>query len=380
MKKTGSFIVLFITITFIVKSQDIDSITLSKLKLNFAVPDMPAFKTLGTDPSNLLRPSTVQAIALNVSSFNDKGKFIIPKAFAMEISPALLLNNKKGLTQLAEYAKRAVVNSFRISLGTSTDSLQTGRNLALGLRVSLIDKGDPTTDIAFQKIIAGKLRLIRKSERAIAAKKDFIKENRKPDDPTDDEAFINLNLKDYSKFFQDREDIQKPFQEEIKAEKEKYRKEHWNDDKLDIAIAILSSSPDSLFKNIKFNKASFWGVYAIKAGKSGQFIVGLNGQVYKNLSDTVKATRNKTYTSISIPMRYLIGTNRVKGFAELQLNYASLENQSTFLMNLGSELNIVDGIWINIFAGLDYNSVTKTSSFITNLNLKLTLPENFKFF
>ena len=43
----------------IVQAQDNDKIELGKLKLNFAVPDMPAFNVLGTEHSNLLRPPTL---------------------------------------------------------------------------------------------------------------------------------------------------------------------------------------------------------------------------------------------------------------------------------------------------------------------------------
>lgn len=383
MKKISPIILLLIMITTGLKSQDIDSVTLSKLKLNFVVPDMPAFKTLDRDPSDLLSPSTVKALAVSLSSFNDKGKFIIPKAFALEISPALLINSsKEGLNKLSKYADNRVMNSLRISVGSSTDTLlsKSTRNLALGLRISLIDKGDPTTDKDFQKIIAQKLREIRKSERYEKSKKEFAKLKDLDPEKIDLDSLINANLSGFNKYFQDQEDIQKPFEEQIKDEKEKYRKKHWNDDKLDIAVAIMSSSPDSVLKNVRFHQINFWGFYAIKAGQTGQFIFGISGQVYKNLIDTAKITKNKTYTKLSIPARYLIGTNRVKGFAELQYSYASLKNENKLLVNLGSELNIIDGIWINIYAGLDYSSFNQTSTVVANLNLKLTLPENFKFF
>src|SRR5689334_4525690 len=107
--------------TLIVNAQDpkkndkeeLEDTTLSQMKLNFVVPDVPAFKILGTEPTDLLRPSTPKALAVSMSSFNDNGKMIIPKAFALEVSPSLLLNSRKGPVELKEYAKNAVVNSFR---------------------------------------------------------------------------------------------------------------------------------------------------------------------------------------------------------------------------------------------------------------------------
>src|SRR6187455_1012027 len=84
-------------------SQDIDSLTLSHLRVNFTVPDMPAFKTLGTDPSNLLKPSTPQALAVSLSTFVQNTELIVPDGFAIEISPALLLNSNKTLEHLSAY-------------------------------------------------------------------------------------------------------------------------------------------------------------------------------------------------------------------------------------------------------------------------------------
>ena len=163
MKKISLSAVILVLFFLKLCAQDIDSITLSKLKLNFVVPDMPAFKSLGTNPSNLLRPSTTQAIAVNTSEFFQAGKFVLPEAFAMEISPALILNSKKGPQQLKFYQKNAVLNSFRISLGTSPDTIlsASGRNLALGLRISLIDKGDPVSDPDYLQSVVNLLEDVR---------------------------------------------------------------------------------------------------------------------------------------------------------------------------------------------------------------------------
>ena len=58
-----------------------DSSVLEKVKLGFAIPDIPAFKALGLDPSNILRPSEAKQLALTVGSFRNEGNFIIPKNY-----------------------------------------------------------------------------------------------------------------------------------------------------------------------------------------------------------------------------------------------------------------------------------------------------------
>lgn len=190
------------------------------------------------------------------------------------------------------------------------------------------------------------------------------------------DQFIRDSLSAFQKFFEDNADIQGPFQQALDKLKENYKKKHWNDDKLDIAASILSSSPDSLIKNIVFNKAEFWLTWAKRAGNSSQLLIGLNAQAARNLANST----SKAQFDFSIPARFLIGTNRVKGFVEAQFTHAGMLKSNELLFNLGSELNIIDGLWINIDGGLNYNTTASKSAFVTNFNLKLTLPENFNLF
>jgi len=129
-------------------AQDVDSLAFGDLKLNFVVPDMPAFKALGTEPSTILRPSTPKALAVSLSEFYDAQKIVLPKAFAMEVSPALLWNANKKEVELKKYRERACINSFRLSLGTSSDTSisPSGRVMALVLNIKQIWHEDLTTD------------------------------------------------------------------------------------------------------------------------------------------------------------------------------------------------------------------------------------------
>lgn len=382
MKKLIQLILIVVLQDTALKAQDVDSLTLSKLKLNFVVPDMPAFKALGTEPSNLLRPSTPQAIAVSISEFYQGRQAIIPKAFAMEISPALLLNTKKqGNKQLAEYAHKPL-NTLRISIGSSTDTFlsPSGRNLALGLRINVINKGDLTTDVAYQNEI---LKELRKFRNGITQKLRLEFAASKGKTFTDEEVdgldiFISENIKEFNKFLK-TVPAQETFAKRLQELKDQYKKDHWNDTKLDVALALLSSSPDSVVKNIRFNKAALWATYGLRTGDNSQLLIGVNATGYKNLLDKDAATSDKFYTDIAIPARYLIGTNRVKGFLEAQYKYASATKSNKCLVNMGSEMNLTDGLWINIYGGMNYDSITG-SDFITNLSIKFTIPEKFEFY
>lgn len=384
------------------KGQNVDSLTLSELKLNFVVPDIPAFKTLGTDPTNLLRPSTPKALAVSMSQFYNDKKIVIPQAFAMEISPALLINaNSHTLRELQAYQKHAAINSLRISLGTSSDTSITtsGRSMSLGLRITPINKGDMQTDKAFLQEVSNHLHVFVLTEDSLRrqfaqANIDSVKRWAGNTDPNvhnidnvidwDDALYDKLRSdslwnKKYNTFKAGIKAFD--FDKWLAAEKEAYKKRNWNATKLDFAAAVMGSSPDSLVKSARFKRADAWATLALRAGKNGQVLVGVNGTIYKNLKDTVRSTMNKDYYLLSIPVRYLLGTNRVKGFAEAQYQYGSIgSGTSSLYCNLGTELNIVDGFWLNFTGGLKSDFNTGVTSFVSSLNLKLTLPEKFKFF
>ncbi len=384
MKKTILFFSVVYTICTSLNAQNFEDTTLSRMKLNFVVPDMPAFKVLGSDPSNLLKPSTPKALALSMSSFTENGKLIIPKAFALEISPSLLLNSQKGPVQLKEYAKNAVLNSFRISLGSSTDSSlsNSARSLAIGLRISIINEGDFGTDPESLQLIATGLRKFRNASdsslKTFAISKGLLKEYEE-----DEDLFQEKYKKEFNKYISNEEEVsQKEFLTNLKKIKEDYKKKHWNDEKLDLAIAVLTSSPDSIVKNLRFNQAQLWLTWAHKIGKSNksQFIAGINAQIAKNLIDTTKIKLSNSYFNLAIPVRFLYGTNRIKGFAEGQFKYDGQLKESNLLLSLGTEINIIDGVWANLYGGYNYSSRSSNTRPVVNFNLKFTMPENFKFF
>jgi len=324
------------------------------------------------------------AFAMTMSELYQDRKFLLPKAFAVEISPALLLNSKKGPVQLKKYMERSIANSFRVSLGTSVDTLlsSTARKLGLGFRISVINKGDLTSDLTQLKKISDLLERFRRNVRLVSMVKFADLKNIDRTKVDWDTIFEKPAFKkEFDEYLADEnESSQKIFLTSLKKLKEDYKKENWNADKLDIAIAILSTSADSLFKNIRFNCADLWLAWSIKSGKNSLLMLGLNAKIDKNLADTANDSESSSYSNISIPARFLIGTNRVKGFAEAQYSYEGEFNYHKFFFHLGVEVNIVDGVWLNLTGGFDENTSLNISKFIANFNLKLTLPENFRLF
>ncbi len=151
----------------------LDSTLAKNFRLDFAVPDHPAFNVLENNPDEILRPSGSEVFSIIYSNFIMGRVPIIPKDFAMEFSPAQVIRANKltygdfnvtprkdanGHSKSVVFNGKQIYNGIRISLGTkaskNADSLQ---NLAVGISIPLIDRGDYRTDPVYKDKIIEKL-------------------------------------------------------------------------------------------------------------------------------------------------------------------------------------------------------------------------------
>ncbi len=329
-------------------------------KLNFALPDNPAFKALGTEPSNILRPSVTQDFSFISSEFFNGKNLIIPNSFGIEISPILLMNTEE--MTLSKFRRHNALKTSRFSLGTFKDSLKT-RNISLAYRITVINKGDLRTDKEGLEDFLQKLAVERSKQYADLRIKFLLENNLLPFNLTEKdsirmEEYITNNIDEASEDFEKRVD----------KLKEEYKNNNWNAEKLDFAAALVGKSPDSLLSNVTFRNLSLWSTYAIRIKKYAQILLGVNYQL-NNIQD-------KDYHSVSISNRNYFGSNRIKFFFEEQLKYDQfLGDKTNLLLNIGAEANLSKGFWIDLNAGLTKNYNNNTSDFVSQLRFRYTLPE-----
>jgi hypothetical protein len=346
-----------------------ESELVSNFRLNLAVPDLPAFKALGTEPSKLLRPSIPQAFSI-VSSFLNSNSVTIPKSFAAEFAPYILLKGDK--MTLKNYQDNSSLYNLRISVGTSTDTMQavTTSNAAIGLRMTLIDKGDFKNDPNVLAEIAEILKTLAKTRDELAD--EYLINNNLTEEEIGNDKALQILMNNYIDAKINEKN--KNYDERIKSLKDDYRKNNWNKEKFDISFAMVGQSRDTLAENLKLQKYSGWISYAYPVSKWGQLIIGINSEYNQNSID------NKLYFNNSLGARLYIGTNKIKGFLEGQLTNNQLLNSSTALYNLGAEVNIADGFWLNFYTGALRNNENNRTSIVSHLDLRFTIPENFKLF
>ena len=164
-----------------------------------------------------------------------------------------------------------------------------------------------------------------------------------------------------------------------------------------MALAVLCNSPDSLIKNIYYKKTALWLTGSIKPGinnKNCQILLGLN-LAHELKSQEADEPNAFNKLSMSVPIRVYVGSNKYKGFVEMQYSFETFlysnnwRTQSNALLNFGMEVNAIDGIWIQANAGWNneilmkggaQSSADRKSEFVYRIDFRFNLPENFKLF
>lgn len=347
--------------------------TVDQVQLDFAVPDNPAFKSLGKDPSNILRPSSVKDLALQFGNFTGNGSFVIPKDFSLEVAPGLLLKPWYTLNDYQNKSGIRFLSKLRLSVGAASDDETHTSSLAAGIHLTLLDNSDFRRDTEFlRKYIFEKQDRFtvswKKYRDAIIVQKGLTIEQYEALPQQDKDAILN----------QAKESVGYELDTIFTNALAVYKKQKWNASKIDFAYSLLSQSGDSLISNARIQKHSFWLSVALKPGKNnnwGQLLIGINNNVVR--------AENKFYNEFNGNLRFYAGANRVKGFIEAQ--YQNLDNpierQKTLYAQIGLEVAVLKSIWLHFGTGvLNALDGSKKSELISNLNLYFSFPENFRLF
>lgn len=349
-----------------------DSLLQQKFILNFMVPDVPAFMALDDNPSEMLKPSAPRDLAVMFSSFRSGNEFIIPKSFAAEFAPGLFASTKINLHDYQTKYLIRMLTKTRLSLATKYENKTNFNQLSAGIKLTLIDQGDYRSDTAFlnEKVYSQ----LDQYESLIATKKqEYLKAHNMTATELAMNEELNNEIEDTIKL-----DL---INKDIRSSVDEYKRTHWNSTRLELTYATVASTSDSLLNKATLKRHLIWLVYAIKPGKKcdwAQILFGLN---YQLINDVGQFNRNQ----YSLNTRAYFGSNKAKGFAEIQFRNAqspigSLQAKS-LLLNCGLDLDIYSGVWIHLAGGVD-NLLGKNArtQLIGNMNLYVSLPENFKLF
>lgn len=347
MRKGIMFSIITIFYITVCHSQNLPQFA-KELAPNYAVPDAPAFNMLNENPDNILKPSSVKDMGISFADFlGDDNQITLPQAFALEFSPALLINGKK--LSLEEYRKNDWLYRLRVSLATKRQDASNSSDIALGIRFSTEDESDLRTN---QEYIDEATELAQKIQSKIDEVRLSLGPTATMEQIESDSGVIQTKRNLVDEFLQ-------------KWNMEKWNEDNWNADITEYAVAVKAGSQDSLAKNLKFNRVSVWYTKAKKLSTWGQYLLGIYGN-YEKISD-----KDKCESSGSLMARLYAGNNRYKIYMQGQATLID-DQKPQWLFDSGLELKVDENLWIDLTAGIEFAG-NKESVLVTGFKFKFGL-------
>jgi hypothetical protein len=307
-------------------------------RANFAVPDAPAFQMLEVDPTTILRPTTVKELAAAVSGFAGSGSSLaIPRAFAIEVAPALLIGGKS--LSLKKYNDNAALYRLRLSAATSRpEGSASPTQIAIGLRVDLIDEADLRTNPGYLH-----------TSTAIATQVNAVYEGaRERAGPPP--APIELTSKETDSIIR----LQDPL-------RELWENKKWNARVLEVAAGFRAGTADALGRGLQADEFGGWVTFGTGFGSWGQLLLG-------GKAATARDTLTSDFSAVGAAAgRLYAGTNRYKFFVEAGGNWRLGPDE--WRLSGGGEAELIRGGWVSFSAGLA--STSSRTDLRTNLAVKL---------
>ena len=133
--------------------------TVTAAELDVSVPESPAFTVLGVSPQEVPRPATPRAFATAlISAVGRDGD--VQRGLAIDTAPYLLaFGNDLTLNEYRESRVRQVLAGTTLSVATTAEEGDDAdQRVAVGLRVTLFDRGDPRLDDELNTCLTAVLR------------------------------------------------------------------------------------------------------------------------------------------------------------------------------------------------------------------------------
>jgi hypothetical protein len=325
-----------------------------QFRVNFAVPDAPAFEILGVEPSDLLRPASVRELTAAVSNFGSLQNGIsLPRSFTTEFSPAMLIRGAH--LSIREYQHDPALYRLRVSAATNRASDSARIQVGLGARISLIDAADPRTDADYVSAVTNVLTQINRI---------YAAQLTEPPLPPD----VKSGVVDPSILTPARRQQVEQLQGQITQLKKDREQRFWNARILDIAYAVRASAADSIGNGARVDAHSLWATFGTGFGQWGQLLIGVRGAMERDTSDTSEFS-----SSGSVAARFYAGSNDYKFFLESQLASGGPADDRV-LFHGGAEVALPYSFWANASVGLEQPTGGGRARLVTRFALKSGLP------
>ena len=281
-----------------------------------AVPETPALAFLDATTARVLRPGSARDFALALlSGTGESGT--AQHGFAVETTPWFLvpgvaIDGRRYMQSRLAF----LLANMQLSLGTTrSEGDEADTDLALGLRLTLADRGDPLRAAEFRRTLADALL-----DCAPALP-----------DPTPSDACVSR---------------------ETAATWEAWTADHWNAARFSVAAAWGVRLEDSELDEREYSGWGAWAVGALPLGSRGQLIAQLAREERPELGS------QPGYADWSAGARAIVGNAKINGFAEYVVLSREIDGPDlpgdgdpaeqevdSGLWSAGIEARVAEGLW-----------------------------------
>ena len=216
-----------------------------KLTVDWAVPESPAFTVLGLTPQTVTRPSSSQQLATTLlNGIDQNGNF--QSGIALDLQPYMLwYGHTVSYAKYRDSRATRFLSRAQLSVGSSKGATGDDKSarVALGLRLTLLDKGDPYLNAATNVCLANA------GTSAIAAADPVPAPAASQ---SDKDAYTARMMAAYAP-------LERVCREKHQRE---YRRTGWNNSSLVIGGAPSWISTIGTTSDLKWNGAGVWTSYA----------------------------------------------------------------------------------------------------------------------
>jgi hypothetical protein len=288
-----------------------------------AVPETPALAFLDATTARVLRPGSVRDFALALlSGTGESGR--AKQGFAVEATPWFLIPGVSIDGRAYRESRLAfLLANAQLSLGTArSDGEEADTDLAIGLRLSLADRGDPLRSAEFRRVLADALLECAPAQ----------------PDATPSDACVSR---------------------ETETAWEAWTGERWNAARLALAAAWGVRLEESELDDRDYAGWGVWAIGALPLGRRGQLIAQLARE------DRPRLGPQPGFTDWSVGARALVGSARINGFVELVAESRDEEaddasddpvDEGSSFWSAGIEARVAEGLWASAGFGSRFSA------------------------
>ena len=307
-----------------------------RAEADLTVPLSPAFALLGLAPTSIQRPGSVrELLASATKGFDANGK--VKSGLALDFAPYPLLAPNR-LVGGRKYETDHVAQVLaRTTVSLATADANGGSQLAWGIRVGLLDQGDP--GLYAKDLVA----CIRKS----GALKDTMKGGANVDGLSDDEDA------------------------KLAAEVAKCAPDKqfalWAKPALYIGYGQSWYSGTSTLRDTAPAMKAFWATYSVGrsvASYRGLLQLHAERKTDDRVADKTDATKLLRQDSTSLVARLKLGAEKWHAYADLgrtRINLAGSPTTNSQYRGLGAEVRLKDDLWLQVGRSMERGLVDGSS-------------------